>query len=1171
MLRSITMTTKKILFCLFILSTGTFAADNGSLNLELNKGQWENMVRFRSDIPGGRMWLEQNRISFVYYNLNDLNAAHEAEHENQKSDDLKIRCHAFRMNFVNASINASIDPAGKFSHYSNYFIGNNPAKWASEVPNYGDAFYRNLYDGIDLHVYGNKNNPEYDFIVSPEADANNIAVSFEGANGLKLNNGDLCIKTSVNEIIHSHPIAYQIINGVYKEVVSKYVLKNNALHFNFPKGYNKHYQLIIDPILLASTYSGSTATTYGHCATYDAAGDIFTGGRCFGSGYPVTAGAFDLSFGGSVDISISKLNPTGSNLIYATYVGGTNSEYAHSMICNTADELYILGSTGSNDYPTSAGCFDNSLGGTQDIVITHLNFAGSALVGSTFMGGSGTDGTNTNYVNYGDPYRGEIYVDNVGDAYIASFTESNNFPTTAGCYDNTYNGMQDAVFFKLGATMSTLMWSTYFGGSDDDSGFGIRVNSSGDAVVCGGTSSLNLPTTAGCNQPAYAGGTNDGYIAIIANNGTTLTSCTYYGTSGYDQAFFLDLDNFENVIIFGQTDGAIAITPGTFGNAGSGSFIAKLEPTLAFLYWQTVIGNGNNTDHIVPTAFLVDVCNNIYISGFSNWSGGSNNNFPVSANAIYNNNLIGNFYLAVFTPNCASLFYGTYYGGSHVDGGTSRFDKNGIVYQGVCQGGSGFPTLATAYATSTTVGWDIAVFKIDFQAVGVIANANALPTTTGCAPFNIQFNNQSNATNYIWDFGDGSLTDTATNPIHLFVDTGTYTVTLFAIDTLSCNISDTTFLTITVLPPPLQQPTLDTTICGGAFVTLDASPSFTAGSTYQWSTGANTSTITVNTAGQVTVVVDNGFCSITDTFNVLLLTQPNLGNDTLMCLGESILLDADNAGTNFLWSTGATTQTIQVNAQGTYWVQVTVGGCIKTDTINVTTLPNPVVVLGPDTTICPGTIPNVYLNAGYPGSQYLWNTGETTQTIYATNLGTYSVTVTVSGCVNSDSIQIFEGTPQLALPDVEICGTHVGHISSNMVADSYLWNTGATSPVIEVTNPGEYFLHVTYNGCIEDDTCEVTGSFGNDVLWVPNSFTPNGDGINEIFTAYGADINYFDMKMFNRWGDLIYETKDIASGWNGALSSNTVQNDVYVYIMEYSTPCLDGKIEKVIGHVSVLK
>jgi gliding motility-associated-like protein len=1149
---------------LTFFASGLHADPGPSLSFAENKGQWPAQVVYKSDIPSGHVFFGQNNLVFSFYSQADLDRVHEEAHDSKSTAELrkieqqKIRCYAYYLSFEGANESPAIIPGEKQTAYSNYFLGNDAAKWAGYVAHYDGLTYESLYPGVDAHFYSAENNLKYDFILAPGIDPSIIKMKYDGLTTLRISNGKLIFSLGFMDVAEAIPYAYQVIGGVKKEVRFKYALNGNTVSFKSLDAIDPAYELIIDPVIVASTYSGATVTTYGHSATYDGQGNIYSAGRCFGTGFPVTAGAYDLTFAGSVDMAISKYNPTGTTLIFATYIGGTSDEYAQSMFAQNG-ELYIYGCAGSTNYPTTPGAVSATNAGMYDIVVTHLDAAGASLLGSTYVGGSANDGYNSIYTHYGDPYRGEIIVDASGNALIASFSSSSNFPVTSLAYDQTLGGGQDGVVIKLTPTMTSLIFATFIGGSADDAAFGIRLNSSGEVYACGATGSSNFPVTPGTYQGTYGGGTYDGFLVRFDPGGSFLFASTFFGTNGLDEAFFMDIDYDDDVYIYGEAAGGAPVTAGVYSNAGAKMFVAKFDPGLTNLLVGTVIGDPTTT--IAPSAFLVDNCKNIYLAGF-----GASAGYPVSANAFYPSTAVGSCYLAVLSPGATALLFATFYGGWHVDGGTSRFDPAGIVYHAVCQGGAGFPTNSNAWNTGgSPPSWDVCVFKIDFQQTGVQAVASAT-ATSGCAPFPASFINNSTGVNYIWDFGDGSPLDTNTTPSHLYVNAGTYTVTLIAIDSLACLTSDTTQLTIVVLAPPVVNLGNDTTLCDAPNFPLDAG---NPGSVYNWSTGATTQTINITGPGIYWVTVGTGTCIDTDSISVQLIAAPDLGSDTTVCSGTPVTLDAGNPGSTYLWSTGATTQTITVSAPGTFSVTVTAAPCQFTDTINVMHIAYPVVNLGNDTVLCPNE--TVIIDAENPGSEYLWNTGDTTQQLTVSATGTYAVLVSNLFCTATDTMRVLTTSPVDLGSDINLCDQLTVTLQATvMTGANYLWSTGETTSSITVSEAATYWVTAQSGSCIITDTINVEGGFGQSALYVPNCFTPNGDTKNEIFYAVGEDITTFHMMIFDRWGQLLFETDDLYSGWDGTYKGNTVQIDVYVVVVEYTTKC-SGQKKRDIRHVTVEK
>ena len=460
----------------------------------------------------------------------------------------------------------------------------------------------------------------------------------------------------------------------------QYQINNNIISFSFPEGYDSSKQLYIDPSLTFSTFSGSTTDNWGFTATPDIYGNLFGGGIVFGSGYPVTTGAYDNTFNSGtgsfpMDVAISKYNTDGTSLLYATYVGGSGNETPHSIVCADNGELFIYGITSSTDFPMAGNPFDNSFNGGPfesenslsfdgtDIYIARLSADGSNLLASTYVGGSDSDGLNSGnlHYNYGDQFRGEITVDGNGDVYVSSTTYSSDFPVN-NPVQSFLNGSQDAILMKLPPMLNTLSWCTYFGGSGVETGNAVQVNDDLGAVcIAGGTNSSILPLSSG-HDLTFNGGLSDGYVAKFNSTTGAVSSGTFMGLGEYDQAYFVQFDVDDAIYVYGQTESDWPITPGCFGSPNSGQFVRKYDSNLNTINWTTMIGAASGHVEISPTAFLVSDCYDIYLAGWGgtlNSSGqasfSTTNGFLVTNDAHQNQTNGSNFYIAVLDENAQNL------------------------------------------------------------------------------------------------------------------------------------------------------------------------------------------------------------------------------------------------------------------------------------------------------------------------------------------------------------------------------------------------------------------------------------------------------------------------------------------------------------------------------------
>ena len=1098
-----------------------------------NKNQWEDFIKYKAQLDGGALFLQNNRLTYHFYEKEVLRSMH----ANPNAKFREVKTSWFHVNFKDANANPTIISKTAYPNYDNYFIGNDKSKWASNVWSYKELVYENLWNGINLQLLGNDNSLKYNLFVAPHVNPNIIKLEYEGVKDIQLKDGKLIISSSINEMTEHAPYAYQIINGKEVEVVCKFKLDGTVLSYVFPKGYNINYELVIDPVLVFACSSGSTEDNFGMTATYDEQGNLYSGGTVFGVGFP-TVNAYDASYNsivqyGITDVVITKYDASGTFLQYSTYLGGSanGTEVVNSLVVDAQNNLYAYGVTSSNNFPM-VNAYDPTFNGGQrvrfvnngaffesgaDIYIAKLSPGGNNLLGSTYIGGTGNDGINcterTNAVaniapygivsepvydslfyNYGDQNRGEILIDGNGDVIVASCTKSNDFPIING-FDNTLNGKQDGVVFKLSNTLTNLIWSTYIGGSSSDAANAINHDSANNVFVTGGTSSNNLSGTTGAFNATYNGGKTDGFVAKISPDGTQLMAATYIGTTSYDACHFVQLDRNDNVYVLGQSQGNMAAVNVNYFNSNGKIFITKFNNSLSTRIFQTIIGNGTTNITLSPSAFLVDVCENIYFSG---WGGNflSNTatfNMPLQ-NPTQSSNPDGyNFYLMALSPNSNSILYGSYFGGAssqeHVDGGTSRFDKKGIIYQSVCAGCGGnddFPVTAGSWPRSLygsninqSTNCNNGTFKLNFQIPIAVANF----TTTnleGCSPLTVTFNNQSIGNNYLWDFGNNDTTSQIFNPTQTFSSPGTYNVFLYVVDSSRCNIRDTASIVVNVYDSPTMQATATTVACSNTFNFNNTSTAGTA-LTYGWNFGDNTTSTNQNPShtysgnGSYTVsliATDTKGCK--DTLEIpvqIALTPDTVGLGNSYCADSIVPVQLfASGGTTYSWDppvglsnpsisnpvANPTTSTIYSVTITELDASSNVCSSVKTVTVTV----NPIVTANfdPATVPCSNTFTFNDLTQGNVAS-WQWDFGDNTTSnlqspshTYAAN-GSYTVNLIVSsaqGC--NDTIQL---PVQIALtPD----SVGLGAIyCSDSIVPIQLYSNGGTTyswlPVNGLSDP----------------------------------------------------------------------------------------------------------------------
>jgi hypothetical protein len=363
------------LFLLFVLLQSNIAAHEcnscRSVVFKQNKNQWHSNVLFKADLPFAALFLEDNGFSFAKGDEKELMFL---RHDNHRQHDFKpdlpevLHFHAVKATFVGSNTNALKEGGEKLEEYFNYFIGNDKSKWASKVNGFHQVLYKDIYAGIDLRVYSSKGTPKFDWIVKASTakpkSSIPIKIKYEGASKLLLHDGAFVVQTTVGDVIEEKPFAYQIIEGKKVEVLCSFVLSENIVSFHLPNSYNSDYDLVIDPALLFSTYSGSTADNFGYTATFDSKENTYAAGSVFGIGYPTTPGAYQTTWAGGsgaglpgTDIAITKYNTTGTQRVYSTFLGGKSDELPHSLIVNTNDELFVFGTSSSDNFPVTAGAF----------------------------------------------------------------------------------------------------------------------------------------------------------------------------------------------------------------------------------------------------------------------------------------------------------------------------------------------------------------------------------------------------------------------------------------------------------------------------------------------------------------------------------------------------------------------------------------------------------------------------------------------------------------------------------------------------------------------------------------------------------------------------------------------------------------------------------------------
>ncbi|MGQ0761524.1 MAG: thrombospondin type 3 repeat-containing protein [Acidobacteriota bacterium] len=663
------------------------------------------------------------------------------------SSSPKINSAALRMQIVGANRHAQPIAVEQLPGKSNYFIGKDSQKWITGIPTLRKVRYEEVYPGVHLDYHGNQQQLEYDFVLEPGADPQIINVRFEGAKRLRIDafTGDLTMTVGNEKLRFEKPKIYQEIPGAEKQWIDgRYVIRGkNKIGFEVG-AYDEGKPLVIDPVLLGySTYLGGTAEYYGPAIAVDGAGNAYVTGSTRSTNFPVTAGAFQSTNHAPYNAFVSKLDPTGSTLLYSTYLGGSGGGFYNDMglaiRVDPAGNAYVSGVTNSTNFPVTPGAYQTTFGGggftgccfPGDAFITKLNPSGSSLVYSTYLGRSGWE------VGRG------IAIDASGNAYVAGTTHSTNFPVTPGAFQPTFRGTSgcggntnSAFITKLNPSGTGLVYSTYLGGSGFDGASSIAVDTAGSAYVTGHAYSPNFPTTAGAFQASPPGPTCPGpaFVSKLNASGTGLAYSTYLsGTNGYAEGNSIAVNAAGNAYVTGYTNSTTFPTTAgavqtTYGGGGRDAFITKLNTTGSGLVYSSYLG-GNGFDHGIGVS--IDSSGNAYVTG-----GADSPNFPTTGGSLSSVNAGSqDVFVSQVDAGGTSLLYSTYIGGSGDDYGTGiGLDLVGNVYVSGVTGSVNFPVTVGAFQTTKGTGNDALVLKLTLASPPLDGDADGVPDTTDNCP-----------------------------------------------------------------------------------------------------------------------------------------------------------------------------------------------------------------------------------------------------------------------------------------------------------------------------------------------------------------------------------------------------------------------------------------------------
>ena len=841
-------------------------------------------------------------------------------------------------------------------------------------------------------------------------------------------------------------------------------------------------------------------------------------------------------------------------------------------------------------------------------------------MGSTFLGGSDNDGLNTApklKFNYADEVRGEIDIDQNNNIYIATCTQSTDFPIVGG-FQNLNKGGQEGCIVKMDNQLSSIIWSSYLGENADDAIYSLALDKDDNIYVTGGTASALFPTTANAYQTLHQDTLKaDAFISLISSNGSQILYSSLYGSPVYDQSYFVEIGSTDAVYLFGQTKASdtTLVQNATYFESGAGQFIAVFTKDLSSILRATVVGTGKGSPDISPTAFLVDVCDKIYLSGWGSNLGGplSTLNLPVSPTAFQSTTDGNDFYLMVVDDALSSMVYATYFGGSqsneHVDGGTSRFDKKGIIYQSVCAGCGGSsdfpiePNPGAVSVTNNSPNCNNGVFKFNFDFPMVIADFNS--SWLGCDT-NVSFQNLSISNSpitYQWDFGDAT-TSSLENPTHNYAQAGSYSVTLIATSSGACNVSDTITKQVYILANASD--TIPSIVkCKNDLIQIGLLPVNDPTISYLWSPATDLSSANVSnpfcnspTSISYQLLISNGSC--TDTLLQQIVVPDFLldaGEDTSYCNIPVTLRASYSGATDILWSSNinftdtlSLTDNLTVASIAQFYVKVTDGICEQVDSVRVNAQSINFNLIGED--LCHGDSVFLLVENLMPSvaiTSYSWEPLAITYNADSSSISSYTDTsiwysveaINADGCILKDSIfiQIFDNPILDSLwLDKDIIFRGESAYLNVKTDDSFVWYnfTSTSNSVLVQPIQNECYTVEVFNAY----TCSVTDSVcivvldvfcNEDGITIPNAFSPNEDVVNDTYFIVDKDgvVTDFKLEIFNRLGQKVFSTNNINIKWDGTYLGKKLNPQVFDFYLELK--CVDDKTLFKKGNITLIR
>ncbi|MBN1390586.1 MAG: fibronectin type III domain-containing protein [Candidatus Thermoplasmatota archaeon] len=619
-----------------------------------NIGQWEDEILFHASTGFGHVGLGRERI---YYDvMEQLEGPLPGNHRMRGVGEEVVEGAVLTLDLRGSN---GVDPTGgnEMPGVSNYFVGNDPSRWANGARSFGFVEYRNVWDGVSLVFSLRESSLKYDLYLDPGVDTSEVVFGVDGHTGLTSDGRELSIETPIGTILKDSGLVAFYTDGEKERTNVRFRLIDESSYTFKLDGRDPNRGVLIDPIVYSSYLGGSADDGIFDC-DLDSNGNNYLVGITDSKDFPITTGVYQTTYNGNYDIFVTKTNPSGSSIIFSTYIGGSDYDTGNGIKVDGSGNTFVAGSSYSLDFPTTSGAYNETHWNESwwtDVIVFKLSSAGDSLIYSTYVGGE-----------Y-DEEAMDIDIDLQGSAYVVGSSYSLEFPTTSDAYDDTGDDWAgDMILFKLSVDGSSLDYSTYFGGSDGDQASGIVYDGSGNVYVAGSSWSYDIPTTSSAYQQK-----NMGYFDVVVFelniDRSTLVYCTYVGGDDDDQSESITVDSTGNAFVTGYTFGGRMLFPTTTGaystthGGNYDSFAFKLDPTGSRLLYSTFLG-GSSEDY----GYGIDTDPNgrAYICGYT-----ASANYPTTPGADYTS-FRGGYYdatVSVLSSSGAALVFSSYLGGSSDD------------------------------------------------------------------------------------------------------------------------------------------------------------------------------------------------------------------------------------------------------------------------------------------------------------------------------------------------------------------------------------------------------------------------------------------------------------------------------------------------------------------------